>query len=126
MSVRVQKQLHRGFVSGQMLERVWDFATSQEPLVLRKRGSAFLSQPKLTYGIENDLGELPLFRFGFDKKDWDKISPMPAPYLEVCELIGQKFGVQVTHCLANYFANGTEHYLPIHQDQPFHTWREAL
>jgi hypothetical protein len=110
---------HRSFLDAQLIDEVWNFARAQKPDVLHKRGNPFVSQPKLAYGCVNSDGELPLFRFGFDKKDWDKIQPMPAAYQKVCEVISQQFGVQVTHCLANYFQDATAHYLPAHQDQPF-------
>ena len=87
--------------------------------MLHRRGHAHKSQPKLAYGMQNDAGEFPLFRFGFDKTDWDKITPMPEPYMLVCRRIEEEFGAKVTHCLVNYFPAGMEHYLPIHQGQLF-------
>ena len=39
--------------------------------------------------------------------------------MKMIEEIYQKFGVRPNHCLVNYMMNGTDHYLPMHQDQPF-------
>ena len=61
------------------------------------------SQPKLTYGVANEHGELPLFRFGFDKKDWVNIGEMSGPYLELVDLISVRFKIKVNHLLVNLF-----------------------
>ena len=39
--------------------------------------------------------------------------------MKIIEEIDTKFGVRPNHCLVNYMMNGSDHYLPMHQDQPF-------
>ena len=109
LKAAIEKSTHAAFVTGKLLEDLWEFAQQSEPVILKKRGQSFVTQPKLAYGIVNEAGEMPLFRFGFDKQDWCKILSMPDCYMKVCQLIYEEFGVEVNHCLANYFLSGDRH-----------------
>ena len=91
----------------------------QEPFVVHKRGHQMKYQPKRIYAVSKAPDELPLFRGNADKKDWSRIQPMPQIYMNIIEEINKKFGVRPNRCLVNYMMNDTDHYLPMHQDQPF-------
>jgi hypothetical protein len=114
----ILKGLNKKFIDGKSLEDTWNFVKSCEPIMLHKRGNEIKSQPKLTYGIANESGEYPLFRWGFDKCDWANIQAMPPQFLSIIDDIDKKFGVRTTHCLANYYVDGGK-YVPVHQDQAF-------
>ena len=111
---------HQQFIERGLLQDVWEIASQAQPQFLHKRGQPMKSQPKLIYGIANDKGELPLFRLAnLDKKDYTQILPMPEIFKTVAGMIKKRFGTEVNHCLANYMPNGSEHYVPMHQDQAF-------
>ena len=112
--------IQQGYVPGfvEDVESVMELINSCTPILLHKRGNAMKSQPKVTYGVANENGEMPLFRWGFDKQDWTAINPMPVEFMPIVIKIEKLFGVRTNHCLANHFTDGTK-CVPVHRDQPF-------
>ena len=96
---------------------LWEYIQSRHPYFVKFRGHDLKTRPKLIFADPNESGEYPLYRWGQEKKSYDLVEPIPASVRAVMELIEAKFGAKTKLAMATYYWNGTNHYIPAHQDK---------
>ena len=100
-----------------MRRDLWEYTQSREPYLVKFRGHGLKTRPKLVFADPNEDGEYPLYRWGQEKLSYDRVEPIPAPVRAVMDYIEERFGAKTNLAMATYYKNGTDHYIPAHQDK---------
>jgi len=113
----IRKGYHPNFIGGPVLEALWRYTLTRTPYHVHLRKQPVKSRPKINYGVPNTKGEYGLYRWGQEKRDWNRIEQMPPEILAVVDEIERVFGVRPNHVIATYYHNGKEQWIPVHQDK---------
>ena len=114
---------HGGFLQGELIDATWDWLQEQSPYIVRYNEAwrvPVKSRPKINWGIKNNDGYWPLYKWGQIAEDYGRIEDMPPQIQHVAEAIEQRFGHPpgyLNSALGTFHSNGADHFIAAHQDK---------
>lgn len=114
---------HRSFLHGELLDATWTWLQEQSPYIVRYNEAwrvPVKSRPKINWGIKNNHGYWPLYKWGQIADDYGRIEDMPPQIQRVAEAIERHFGHPpgyLNSALGTFYFNGADHFIAAHQDK---------